>query len=717
MEKGFWSVFTVIKRRGLPALFTFAAVIGGAVAYLKVTPRLYETSARLIFDDKRVSVSELGRDLTQSQSNAPGNSPLANQAELIKSERVLSQALPIAENSIPGQKNLTGITIDELNRGLRVKTIPATNILEIGFQSKNPELAAAIVNAVAIATIRDNVKSISSEATKVRQFLWKQLPEARRQLQSAEIAENNYRQQSSIVNFDEQTKSLVTSVAALEDQQRILATQLADANSRNASLRQITQAKGLDKAYESVRSGQDEELQKLRAKLADQETQLIEARLKFTDSHPNVVKLKEQRDALRSLYSQELARVAPANNQAGAQNSLNSSNSSVAGDQISQDLTSKLITNEIERSALADKLSLIQTNIAQLRNRLTQLPLQQQPLTALIRRREETAASLKFLQSKYEEARIAEAQKVSNLLVIQAAKAPTQPNSPRPNVILALAGTFGIFLATGVVILLEIMDNTLHDASEAEELLKLPLLGVLPRLPARTLVLETADRFLDNVGLVEPYRMLFKSLEFRSSENLHLLVVSSTISGEGKSIVASHLAAVSAMLSRRTLIIDADLRRPVQHTIFNLPAKPGVSDVVEGSISLKEAIQSTQIENLSVLTCGQLHGRPSQILESSAMKNLLAEAAANFDFVIIDTPPLSACADTATLANQSEGVLMVTRPNFTIKEILQRAVFELNNNRIPIVGVVVNGMTSITEKYYRYPVSGYQTKRLKVRAG
>lgn len=698
MEKGFGSVLAVLKRRGLPALITFAAVIGGAVAYLKVTPRLYETSARLIFDDKRVSVSELGRDLSQTSASGPGNTPLANQAELIKSKRIITQAVAIAGNKA---------SVDELSRGIKVKTIPATNILEISFQSKNSELAATYVNAVAMATIRDNIKSISSEATKVRQFLQEQLPQARTQLQLAEAAENNYRQRSSIVNFDEQTKSLVQSVAALEDQQRTLATQLQEANSRGASLRQVTQAKGLDRAYESVRSGQDQELQKLRAKLADQETQLIEARLKFTDTHPTVVKLLQQRDALRNLYAQDLALVSPS-----SANSSNNSNNNVAGDQISQDLTSKLITNEIERSAIAEKLRLTQNNIAQLRNRLTQLPLQQQPLTALIRKREEVAASLKFLQAKFEEARIAEAQKVSNLQVIQAAEPPTEANSPKPKVVLALALAFGLLLATGVVILLELMDNTLHDASEAEELLNLPLLGVLPRLPARTLALEPADRFLDNIGLVEPYRMLFKSLEFRTSE-LQLLVVSSTISGEGKSIVASHLAAVSAMLSRRTLIIDADLRRPVQHTIFNLPARPGITDIIKGNTNLKQAVQPTEIENLSVLTCGQLHSRPSQILESAAMKKLISEAAANYDFVIIDTPPLCACADTATLAKQCEGVLMVTRPNITIKEVLQRAVSELNNNHIPIVGVVVNGMTSQTEQYYRYSVSGYQMKQIK----
>ena len=337
--------------------------------------------------------------------------------------------------------------------------------------------------------------------------------------------------------------------------------------------------------------------------------------------------------------------------------------------------------------------------------------MKQQPLTALTRQREEGAASLKFLQSKLEEARIAEAQKVSNIQVIEPAKPPTVATSPRRTVVLTLGATFGCIVAIGVVLLLEVMDNTLRDASEAEELLKLPLLGVLPQLPPKTLGLQSSEQFLDNVGLVEPYRMLFKTLEFRSAKTLRIIVVSSTISGEGKSVVSSHLAAVSAMLSWRTLLIDADLRRPVQHKLFKLPFTEGLTDVIAGEKSLLDAVQPTDIDNLDVLACGELRGRPSQLLESVAMKSLIEEAAKNYELVIIDTPPLSACADAATLSRYSDGIMMVTRPSFTIKEVLSRAVSELTQNRIPILGVVVNGMTSLTEDYYRYSVDGYQRVR------
>lgn len=697
MEKGISSLLAILKRRGLPALVTFTAVIGGAVAYLTVTPRLYEASARLMQDDRRVSVSELGRDLTSVSSGAPGGpSPLANQAELVKSQRVLERAIALASLKSYNGSPTSQITSGELNQGLGVKIIPATNILELNYKSKDPELAAQLLNAVSQAMIEENTKTISSEATKVREFLeTSEIPNARKRLATAEERESQYRHISGIISFEEQTKSAVESLATLEDQERALTAQLQEAKGRDASLRQITDAKSLDKAYASVRGGQDEQLKTLRAKLTELNTKLIEARLRLTENHPSVIALVEQRDNLNKLYTEQLPRVSSATSVAS---------SNVAGDQISQELTSKLLANETERSAIENKLATVKDQRTQLQIQIAKLPIQQQPLIALTREREDATASLKSLQGKLEEARITEAQKVSNLRLIEAAKPPTIASSPKRSAVLALAAVFGTVLGTGVMLLLEVLDNTLKDASEAEELLSLPLLGVLPRLPAKTLVLEPADRFLDDVSLVEPYRMLLKTLEFRSSDKVHVIVVSSALSGEGKSIVASHLAAISAMLSRRTLIIDADLRRPMQHTLFNLAPTPGITDVIEKRRSLNQAVQLTEVENLHVLTGGEFHGRPSQLLESPAMKSLVAEAAEYYDMVIIDTAPIGACADAATLARQSDGIMLVTRPNITIKEVLQRAVSELENNQIPVLGVVVNGMTEQTEKYFRYPV-------------
>lgn len=691
MEKGVSSLWTVVKRRSLPAFLTLSAVIGGAITYLAVAPRMYETSSRLMLDDKSVSVSAFGRDITQVSAGTPGGaSPLGDQAELIKSQQVLEKALTALKANPQTATKAEKVTFKQLSRDLKVKIIPATNILELSYKAADPVFAAKLVNAVSTAMVEENIKSISSEATKVREFLEKnEVPNAQQRLKVAEIKENKYRQSSGIVSFDDQSKSLVTSLANLEDQERTLFAQLQEARSRDASLRQVTNSSNLGSAYASVRSGTDEQIKNLRAKLAELETQIVAKQQLFTPEHPELRSLLQQRDTLRAMYQQQLASVSSGN-----------AISSISNDNLSQTLNSQLVTNTVEGTAIANKLRTLQAERVRLQTRLAQLPIKQEPLTALTRAREQAAESFKTLQRKLEEARIAEAQKVSNIRIIEVANIPTLPSEPQPAVILAVAGAFGILLSTGMVLLLELMDNRLHDVAEAE-LLELPLLGILPRLSKLNLALDTADLFLDDMGLVEPYRMLLKTLECRSPGKLHSIVISSALSSEGKSVVVSHLAAVAAMLSRRTLLIDADLRRPKLHRTFNLPAQPGLSDAINQRQRLADFVQPTGIENLSVLTCGSTSARPSQLLESSAMKALMAEAAENYDLVILDTPPLSACADATTLSQLSDGIMLVTRPSYTIKEVLQKAVSDLTRDRIPMLGVVVNGINTPSDNYYR----------------
>ncbi|MDZ8105828.1 MAG: polysaccharide biosynthesis tyrosine autokinase [Nostoc sp. DedQUE12a] len=691
MEKSISSLVVVLKRRSWPALATFVAVIGGAVAYLVFAPSLYRASAQLILDDRRVSVSELGRDLTQVPAGVPGGpSPLAEQAELVKSvpilERSIAKVFPVPQSKL---------TTKKFSKGLRVKIVPATNILVISYQAQDPILAANLVNAVSQTMVEESAEQIRKEAANVRKFLEKEVPLARQRLQQAEVVENKYKQATGLISFADQSKSLVDSLATLEDQEGALFVQLQETRSRDASLREITTTKSLSNAYASIRGGQDEQLQKLRTKLADLQTQIATVRLRFTENHPSLILLLQQQQALNALYNRELANLAPGDRAISPNH--------VASDPLSQDLTSQLIGNEIESLALENKLKVVQSLKANLQARLAQLPIQQQPLTVLTRQQEEAAASLKLLQSKLEEARIAEAQLVGNIRIIEEAKPPTSPSFPKPALVLALAIVVGSVCAVGVVLLLETTDNTIHDTSEAEEILtKIPMLGTLPSLPTRALSLEAAEGFLDDIALVEPYRMLLKTLEFRSSKKLRSIVISSTKSEEGKSIVVSHLAAVCAMLSRRTLIIDADLHRPMQHKLFNLPAKPGLSDAIAKQRSLLDAVQIEDIENLSLLTSGESHPRPSQLLESEAMKSLIADATENYDFVIIDTPPLNVSSDAATLGRYTNGVVLITRPSFTLKDFLKKAVSELTQNRIPILGVVVNGMAVQTEKSYRY---------------
>jgi len=689
------SLPSVLRRRRWSAIATFVSVICGSLAYLIVTPRQYETSARLMLDEKRVSISELGRDLTQLPSGGPSDpSPIATQAELVKSQRVLNRALNQVFPQGAGNLSRDTLTTEKLSQGLKVKTVPATNILELSYRDQDPTLAARLLNAVLQALVEESAEAIRSQARSVRVFLEAEIPNRRTELDQAEAAENKYRQTSGVISLADQTRSQVDSLATLENQERTLSAQLQQATARDSSISKITDVGTLKGAYTAARIGQDEELKNLRAKLAELEAKVIYSRVHLKEGNPVLLTLLEQRDATRALYTQQLSRVL----------SRNQAYSPVtASDELSQNLLTKLIVGETERSALEQQLKVVQTQRANLQTRLAQLPIKQQPLAALTRRRQEAEVALKLLQGKLEEARIAEAQLVGNIRVIERAQLPLVSTWPKRSVVLVVANVAGLILAVGVVLLLEKMDNTLRDSSEVKKLVKLPVLGVLPILPTKSLLLE-AELFLES-GLIEPYRTLLRTIEFRRTiKGLRLVVVSSTASGEGKSVVVSHLALASAMLFRRTLIIDADWRCPSQHKLFNLAAKPGLTDVIDEYTTVAAAAQQTSIKHLSVLTTGEQRLNSSQFLESSRMRTLLEEVKSDYDLVIVDTAPVTSCVDATSLSYDSDGLILVARPNLTLRDALVQAVSELTDNHVNILGVAVNGTTNETKNYYRYPL-------------
>jgi polysaccharide biosynthesis transport protein len=667
----------VIKRNFWNALAAFASAVGASLVYLVITQPLYQASSRLILDERRTSVSELGRNLAAAP--VPGNAnPIATQAELVTSKQLIVRSLSLIQNVDRVQKPLP--TADDVKGRLQVKILPATNILEVIYQNPNPRMAAEVVNAIARATVQESGESIRREAFSVRQFIESQIPQQEGKLQRAEAEESRFKASRGIISIDTQSNSLVASLTTIEDQERTLIAQLQESQLKNKRLQRVTGVDGVESAYISSRVGQDEELKDLRRRLSEMDAQVADKSSRLADQNPEMLDLIQKRDETRALYMQKLARVNPRNQAISG---------TMASDDLSRNLMATYITGEVDRSAMSEKLKALENQRRSLQASIAQLPTVQRILNTLVRRRETEAEALKVLKNNLEQARIAEAQLVSNVRIIGLATPPLAPNSPKPRSILLLGAVFGFISAICVVLLGEMLRNTVGSGREAETQLKLPVLSTLPRLSPE-LDQELLESFLDNSIAIEPYRKLIKTLETSSENKLQAILLSSIVDEEGKSNVAARLASVSAMLSRRTLLIDADLNRPLQQSFFNLPAIPGLIDVVSGGVSLLSAVKSTSIPNLDVLTTGQWLKRPAQILEAIAMQTLLKEAKNIYDLVIIDTSAVSLYSDVMTLSQQTNGLVLVVRPEITPKAIALQTIAELNGCGTKILGMVIN---------------------------
>lgn len=674
---------TILKRHALPVCMTLCAAIGAALFYGQKAPRSYESSARLVLDDRTRSISELGRNLTKLPDNVPGGSTaIATQAELIKSEGVLRRALatilPPGQSEDPSRK----LTVMDLSRALKVKILPATNLLDVSYQNNNPELVAKVLNAVADATVKEDANSIRREASTVREFLEKNVPVQQSQVLEAEAIESRYRQDTGAVALENQTQSLVTSLADVENQERTVVAQLRESATKGALVQQVTGVNNPGTAYAATRVGQDEQLKAIRLRLAEIEIKVNETRSRLGDQHPDLLAVIEQRNEMQKSYNARVAEVLP-----DGQNQPQASQS--ATDEVSKSILSQYITGEIDRTALEQKLKTLQTAKADLQSRIAQIPEKQQGLSAVTRQREEKSLSLKGVQTKLEEARIAEAQLISNIRVLDRAEVPTKPSSPQQTVIMAVAIAAGLVLATGLSLLLELLDNTLRDPKELSGLTDIPILGKLPKLPFKP-TYARIDQFLDMPNLVEPYRMLLKALDRRLVQRPKIILVSSVMEGEGKSNLVAYLGAVAASLSYRTLVIDTDSAQAMQHTLLGVSATPGFSNAIVNSAEFKDVVKSTAIENLFIMPYGELPKRPATVMESTALPKLLETIGNKFDLVLVDTSVLSRSVDAVTLHPYVGGMIISTRPDHTRRDILKQLLLDLKDAQIEPLGLVVN---------------------------
>lgn len=201
----------------------------------------------------------------------------------------------------------------------------------------------------------------------------------------------------------------------------------------------------------------------------------------------------------------------------------------------------------------------------------------------------------------------------------------------------------------------------------------------------------------------EQYRTVRTNLQFAMvDKELEALVVTSSGPEEGKSMTTANLAVVYAQQGKKVLLIDADLRKPTVHYTFRLDNLQGLSSVLVGEESFEDAINTTDVENLDVISCGPIPPNPSELLGSRRMQAVLQKAKEFYDVVIFDTPPVLAVTDAQILTNIADGALLVIRSNQTEFEAVERAKDALNTSHGKLLGTVLNDRDKKSSNYYYY---------------
>lgn len=288
-----------------------------------------------------------------------------------------------------------------------------------------------------------------------------------------------------------------------------------------------------------------------------------------------------------------------------------------------------------------------------------------------------------------------------------------QPLRPRMASILVLALLAGCGLGAAAAFAADLLDARIRTVVELRSILDLPVLGMIEQLPrdqiAATGELGLLSHSTPHSAPAESYKSARTNLEFlRRNRRAQVLLVTSPLSGDGKSTTASNLAISMAHTGRRVLLIDADLRKPSQHAIHNLRRDHGLVHLLEGVLPVDRFMQPTTINNLSLLAAGPDVPNPAELLASPRLAEVLEEARPTYDVVIIDSSPLLAVTDPSIVAAAVDGILLVVRLVETRRHDVERASELLGSLGVPVLGVVINGVTREQDGFrhrygYGYP--------------
>ena len=578
---------------------------------------------------------------------------------------------------------------------LSVKRIPSSRLMEVSYESTDPVLAARILNAHLENYKAQNIQSRYEATLEATRFLTSQLNELKLTVKQSEDARINYERQNQIWSVDD--KSNITSQRLAD-----LDKQLTDAQGetlKKQALYEYAKAGDID-AVPEIRG--DPLLQDLQKKRADLAVQYTEALNQYGPNFPKVQRLQAQMKEVDDQIARESKGIV-----------LQLESDYREAKQREGLIRQALELQKAETNNMAEKM--VQYNI-------------------LKRESEADKTLYEGLLTKLKEAGISEGLKSSNLRVVDPAMIPSFPARPAKARNIALAFLVGLVGGIGLALLREYLDNTVKTPDDIETLTRLPSLAVVPAFGdsagrnrrmgifggastnGHEKRIELVAQHLPKSQMSEAFRALRTALLLSQPDHPpQVILVTSALPREGKTTAAANLAVTLAQLGDKTVLVDADLRKPGVGRLLNLGTGKyaGLSSYLAGVSTLDlVTVPHSAIPNLAAIPTGPLPPNPADLLSSHKLADAIAELRTKYKFVVIDSPPIMAATDAVILSVQADGVLLVVRSGETPKEAFTRTCDLLTSVKSRLLGVVLNAVDASAPDYYYsyryYPYSyGY----------
>jgi polysaccharide biosynthesis transport protein len=716
--KQYW---LILRRRWLPAAIVTGSVIALTAAFTFLQKPIYQAEGKVLLR-KESGLSSLGGGegsgsggLGVLEALTQKTNPLSTEIEIVKSEPILQKTIRSLQLKDTDGKVLE---LEAFLKLLAVTNTKDTDIISIAYKSTDPQLAKTVVNRLIEFYRQKNLESTRAQASAAHKFIESQLPESEAKVKSYEVAIRDFKERSKVVSLPDEAKVSVESIGRIQESLTSFQGQLADTRSRAAALRnQLGLSANQGFAVNAL--SQSPAVQKALTDLQDVDRTLASSP-DLADANPKILILKDKQKALQFFLKDKVGQVV-------GKSAGNTSLSSIQAGETQQKITETLIQTEVQRLGLENQVALLQQAQVAYRDRVTVLPRLEQIQRELERKLAVAQTTYGALLKKLQEVSIAENQNVGNIETIAPATLPDKPISPKILLNLAIGTVMGFLLGIGTALLLEALDTSVKTVKEAQELFDLTVLGTIPMLDAAEQVnLKSLDRATPRLpvrddprsAVSEAFRMLQANLKFLSSDHpARVITLTSSVPQEGKSTTSANLALVLAEMGHRVLIVDADLRRPSQHQIWELPNSVGLSNILVEPGKWSGVVRS-ESEQLDIITAGVIPPNPVRLIDSHRMVSLIEEWREIYDYVIIDAPPLAVASDALLIGQATDGVLVVARPGILNSASAEAAKAALDkasgtedgkSRRVNVLGLVLNGVIPENEpnSYYYYAAKDY----------
>ena len=665
-----------MRRRKRIAIQTFLTVLAVGTVVTLATKPLYRSSGRIMVEGKATAFAINNTDDPMSDVFLPpAGHEVDTQVEILRSKLLLAKVY----------------TYTKLKKGsvfVDVRQVAQTDVLEISATADSREAAekfAAALPEVYIKTLKDDRLR---EVTTAWSFARRRLREQKAELIKTEKVLEIFKNKSGVVNPEDQRKAAVAAVAEARSAARIAES---DAAARRESYQALASAR--NSLPETITSGvtttNTEQIKALEQQIAAAETERKNVRFLYNEGDDEVKKVDLQISSLK----QRLADLPKTST-----TTTRLPNAAIV------DYDASVANARAEMRAAEANRATATARATQLESGLAVFNPIERNVGQLQRDIDTGRETVMMLSKSVEELGLRQkaAEAASNPVTIIASAGRGSQIAPQVarNIVLSLL--VALILASGAALLQESLDDHVSDEEEARQMLGTPVLGHSPfqgKGEQPLLGLPNSD-----ANLLERFRGLRSNVQFTLiNRPNHMLLVTSTVPGEGKTTTSSNLAIAMALDKRNVILVDADLRRPRVHEVFGLSQHMGLTHVLVGQAKLDDVLKETHVPGLRVLTAGVQPPNSAELLNSPLMDDIMSDLRERAEVVIFDSPPCLAAADTQILSAKVDGVLYVMELGKIHKSAVQRSFELLNQARAHIVGIVFNKVNEGKgQDYYGY---------------